>query len=52
MTEEYCEAMQTKISSQIEEYKRIRNCLYNKETKQHIAKVIEYLELLYKDYEF
>jgi len=52
MTEEYCEAMQTKISSQIEEYKRCRDCLYNQETKKHIDKVIEYLELLYKDYEF
>jgi hypothetical protein len=52
MTEEYCEAMQAKIERQIEEYKRCRDCLYNQETKQHIDKVLEYLELLYKDFEF
>jgi uncharacterized membrane-anchored protein YhcB (DUF1043 family) len=52
MTEEYCEAMQAKIERQIEEYKRCKENVYNQETKQHIAKVLEYLELLYKDYEF
>jgi hypothetical protein len=52
MDELYCEAMQAKIESQISEYKRYRDCLYNQETKQHIDKVLEALELLYKDYEF
>jgi len=52
MDELYCEAMQTKIARQIEEYKRCKESVGNKETKQHIDKVIEALELLYEDYEF
>jgi hypothetical protein len=52
MTEEYCEAMQAKISSQIAEYKRCKESVYNQDTKQHIDKVIEALEMLYEDYKF
>jgi hypothetical protein len=52
MDELYCEAMQTKIARQIEEYKRIRNYLYNKDTKARIGKLIELLEKLYDDFEF
>jgi hypothetical protein len=52
MDELYCEAMQAKIEKQIEEYKRCKENVYNQETKHHIDKVLEALELLYKDYEF